>query len=72
VQALVIETAHFKGDGSEFTSDTIRYNFKTQIGQTKNTYTEQDGVLIIGEVAKESKCRCNLCKKNKIYDLYAR
>lgn len=49
----VVEVAHFKGDGNEFTSDTIRYNFKTQIGQTKNTYTEQDGILIIGETTKK-------------------
>lgn len=49
----VIETAHFKDESSEFTSDTIRYNFKTQIGQTKNTFTQQDGILIIGEVAKK-------------------
>jgi lipopolysaccharide assembly outer membrane protein LptD (OstA) len=59
----VIETAHFKGDGSEFTSDTIRYNFKTQIGQTKNTYTEQDGVLIIGEVAKKVSADVTFVKK---------
>ena len=61
----VKETAHFKGNGSDFTSDTIRYNFKTQIGQTKNTYTEQDGVLIIGEVAKKVSTDVMFVKKAK-------
>jgi len=49
----VIETAHFKSGESEFTSDTIRYNFKSQIGLTKNTYTQQGEFLVIGEVAKK-------------------
>lgn len=48
----VTETAHFKSGESEFTSDTIRYNFKTQVGLTKNTYTQQGEFLVIGEVAK--------------------
>lgn len=38
----VAEPAHFKSGESEFTSDTIRYNFKTQVGLTKNTYSEQE------------------------------
>ena len=33
--------------------DTIRYNFKTQIGITKNTYTQQGEFLVIGDVAKK-------------------
>ena len=49
----VTETAHFKSGESEFTSDTIRYNFKTQVGLTKNTYTQQGEFLVIGEVAKK-------------------
>lgn len=49
----VTETAHFKSGESEFTSDTIRYNFKSQIGLTKNTYTQQGEFLVIGEVAKK-------------------
>ncbi|HEX4875233.1 MAG TPA: putative LPS assembly protein LptD [Chitinophagaceae bacterium] len=49
----VIETAHFKSGENEFTSDTIRYNFKTQVGLTKNTYTQQGEFLVIGEVAKK-------------------
>jgi LPS-assembly protein len=49
----VLETAHFKNGDNEFTSDTIRYNFKTQIGLTKNTYTEQGEFLFIGDDAKK-------------------
>ena len=49
----VLETAHFKNGENEFTSDTIRYNFKTQIGLTKNTYTEQGEFLFIGDDAKK-------------------
>jgi LPS-assembly protein len=49
----IIETAHFKSGESEFTSDTIRYNFKTQVGLTKNTYTQQGEFLVIGGVAKK-------------------
>lgn len=49
----VTETAHFKSGDDEFTSDTIRYNFKTQIGLTKNTYSQQGEMLVIGEVAKK-------------------
>lgn len=49
----VIETAKFKSEESEFTSDTIQYNFKSQVGLTKNTYTQQGEILVIGEVAKK-------------------
>jgi len=49
----VIETAHFKSGDNEFTSDTIRYNFKSQVGLTKNTYTQQGEFLVIGETAKK-------------------
>ncbi|MCB0741858.1 MAG: LPS-assembly protein LptD, partial [Chitinophagaceae bacterium] len=49
----IVETAHFKSKDSEFTMDTIRYNFKTQIGITKNTYTQQGEFLVIGDVAKK-------------------
>ena len=34
------------------TNDTIRYNFKTQVGLTKKTYTQQGEILVIGEEAK--------------------
>ncbi len=48
----VVETARFKSGETDFTSDTIRYNFKTQVGLTKNTYTMQGEFIVI---AKESK-----------------
>lgn len=51
---MVLETARFKSGENDFTSDTIKYNFKTQIGLTKNTYTTTpDGTLIIGDVVKK-------------------
>lgn len=49
----VAETAHFKSGSDEFTSDTIRYNFKTQIGLTRNTYTQQSEFLVIADQAKK-------------------
>lgn len=59
----VIETAHFKSGESEFTSDTIQYNFKSQIGLTKNTYTTQGEILVIGEVAKKVNENTTFIKK---------
>lgn len=50
---VITETAHFKSGDNEFTSDTIRYNFKTQIGLTKNTYTQQGEFVVFGENAKK-------------------
>ena len=49
----VVETAHFKSGQQEFTSDTIRYNFKSGVGLTVNTYTQTDGLLFIGKYAKK-------------------
>jgi lipopolysaccharide assembly outer membrane protein LptD (OstA) len=49
----VIEAAHFKQADNAFTSDTIRYNFKTQVGLTKNTFTQQGEVIVFGETAKK-------------------
>lgn len=49
----VIESAHFKSADNEFTSDTIRYNFKSQVGLTKNTFTQQGEILVIGEAVKK-------------------
>ncbi len=49
----IIETARFKSKDTEFTSDTIRYNFKTQVGLTKNTYTMQGEFLVIADRAKK-------------------
>ena len=49
----VTETAKFKSKDSEFTSDTIRYNFKTQVGLTKNTYSMVGEFIIIAKEAKK-------------------
>jgi len=49
----VKETAHFKSGDNDFTSDTIRYNFKTQVGLTKNTFTMQGEFLVIAQQAKK-------------------
>lgn len=49
----VVETAHFKSGDNEFTSDTIRYNFKTQVGLTRNTFSMQGEFLVIAEKAKK-------------------
>lgn len=49
----VIETAYFKSGETDFTSDTIRYNFKTRVGLTMNTYTQQGEFVIIGDRSKK-------------------
>ena len=49
----VIEPAHFKSGESEFSSDTILYNFQSQVGLTKNTYSQQGEILVIGALAKK-------------------
>jgi LPS-assembly protein len=49
----VLEPAHFKQGDNAFTSDTIRYNFKTQVGLTQNTFTTQGEFQVHGEVVKK-------------------
>ena len=49
----VLERATFKQAENAFSSDTIRFNFKTQKGLTTNTYTDQGDFLVIGEQAKK-------------------
>ncbi len=53
----VIEEAHFAqgtdDNRNEFTSDTIRYNFKTGIGLTKNTITQSGEMVVHGETIKK-------------------
>jgi LPS-assembly protein len=61
----MIETAHFKSGESDFTADTIRYNFKTQVGLTKNTYTQQGEFLVIGEDAKKVNASTTFVKRAK-------
>lgn len=48
----VIDRAHFTQGENKFQSDTIRYNFKTQKGLTKNTHTMQGEMHLIGEDVK--------------------
>jgi len=50
---MVIEDAHFVQGENEFTSDTIRYNFKTQKGLTKNTITQSGEMFVHGETVKK-------------------
>lgn len=49
---VVIERANFKEGDNNFSSDTIRYNFKTQRGLTRNTHTLQGEIHLIGERVK--------------------
>ena len=49
----VVDRANFKQGESSFQSDTIRFNFKTQKGITKNTYTETSGAFIHAALAKK-------------------
>jgi hypothetical protein len=48
----LIDRAHFSQGENKFQSDTIRYNFKTQKGLTKNTYTMQGEMVMISRDAK--------------------
>jgi LPS-assembly protein len=48
----LIDRAHFTQKDTKFQSDTIRYNFKSQKGLTKNTHTMQDGIHIVSEQSK--------------------
>lgn len=59
----VIETARFKQADNEFTSDTIRYNFKTQVGLTKNTFTQDGGMFVQGQLAKKVNENTTFIKK---------
>src|SRR5688572_7999345 len=49
---VVIERANFRQGESGFQSDTIQYNFKSQQGLTRNTYTQQDEFIVYATVAK--------------------
>ncbi len=59
----ITENASFKDGNSQFTSDTIRYNFKTQVGLTRNTYTENGGMFINGALAKKINENTTFIKK---------
>ena len=49
----VIDRAHFEQGENTFDSDTIRFNFKSQQGLTKNTYTQQGEMFVKGEDIKK-------------------
>lgn len=49
----VATRAHFEQGETNFQSDTIRFNFKTQKGLTKNTFTQQQDMYVQGEDIKK-------------------
>jgi LPS-assembly protein len=49
----ILERANFKQGATAFQSDTIRFNFKTQKGLTKNTYTSSGEAFIHATYAKK-------------------
>ena len=49
----VVERANFKQGESAFQSDTIRFNFKTQKGLTKNTFTSQGEIFFNSKLSKK-------------------
>jgi len=49
----IIERANFKQGESAFQSDTIRFNFKTQKGLTKNTFTSQGEIFFNSKLSKK-------------------
>ena len=59
----VIEPAHFKASDNAFSSDTIRYNFKTQVGLTRNTFTQDGEIFVQGETAKKVDATTTFIKK---------
>jgi LPS-assembly protein len=49
----VITRARFTQGDNQFESDTISFNFKTQKGLTRNTFTKQDEMFVHGETIKK-------------------
>lgn len=49
----VLTRARFEEKENKFESDTIQYNFKSQRGLTRNTYTKQDEMYVMGESIKK-------------------
>jgi LPS-assembly protein len=50
----IVTRAKFEQKENNFESDTIRYNFKTQRGLTRNTFTTQNEMFIQGETIKKA------------------
>jgi lipopolysaccharide assembly outer membrane protein LptD (OstA) len=59
----ITEQAEFKDGDQAFTSDTIRFNFKTQKGLTKNTFTEQSGIFLQSEISKKVSANTTYAKR---------
>ncbi|MBC7949563.1 MAG: LPS-assembly protein LptD [Chitinophagaceae bacterium] len=59
----VLEEAQFKQAENFFTSDTIRYNFKTQKGLTVNTITQQGEMYVHGKTIKKVDDRVTFVKE---------
>ncbi|MBA2745776.1 MAG: LPS-assembly protein LptD [Flavisolibacter sp.] len=49
----VVARAHFQQGEENFQSDTIQFNFKTQKGLTKNTFTRQDEFFVNAALFKK-------------------
>jgi hypothetical protein len=49
----VATRARFEQGENKFESDTIQFNFKTQKGLTKNTYTQQEEMYVQGQTIKK-------------------
>nr|WP_255724183.1 putative LPS assembly protein LptD [Terrimonas ginsenosidimutans] len=49
----IVSDAKFSDKDQNFTSDTIKFNFKTQKGLTKNTITQTGEMFVHGEVVKK-------------------
>ncbi len=49
----VLTRARFEQGANQFESDTIQFNFKTQKGLTKNTFTQQSEMFVQGEAIKK-------------------
>ncbi len=49
----ILTRARFEQAENRFESDTIQFNFKTQKGFTKKTFTQQDEIFVQGEAIKK-------------------
>ncbi len=49
----IVDMVRFKDGDQQFDADTIVYNFKTQRGLTKNTFTQQGEMFVQGEEIKK-------------------
>ena len=61
----VLEEARFKNADNEFTSDSIRYKFKTQKGLTKNTATKYGELTVIAETSKKVNSNTTFIKRGQ-------